>query len=257
MIEQYMKNISFRLLSVLLFVIACPSAYAQESLYEDSAAVVEESLEAAVDSMAVAVDSTENYNFHFVYIDHEPTTPIGELCRRISKLHNDAVETGDKVIIYLANEDQPIISFTNLKDPVDGLHRDSVGFFDFLIDELQSINYHEVYSTDLDTIKAFIGIDGKFPLFDEKSDDRQMNYKSVAIDFYIGKRFWALHYNENVIAQLFESLRIPYYMKKYPVSQLSFNVFKPENDLLIYPEGQPFGLHDLGGINKTINIIEY
>lgn len=241
-----MKIGKTNILLAILCSFICLSANAVNSLVVES----EEPVEA----------SDANANFHFVYIDHEPTTPVGELCRRISKLRNDALETGDKVIIYLANEDQPMISFINLKDPVSEMKRDSIGFFDIIIDELQSMNYHEVNKTDLDTIKSIIGIDGTFPLFDEKGHDGQMNYKTVTIDFFIGKRFWALQYNEGIIGKLYESLRLAHYMKKYPITQLSFNIFKPESDQLIYSEGEPFGsLAEINDAikNEMIKISEY
>jgi len=235
-----------RLLTVLFIAFFGSSTYAQDSLEVD------------VDTIMAETVSLENANFHFVYIDHEPTTPVGELCSRLTKLYNDALETGDRLIVYLSNEDQPFISFTNLKDPFPDMHRDSLGYFDNIIDELQGVNYHDVYSAmDLETIKDIIGIDGKIPLFEEVDYEGRMRFKSVTMDFYIGKRFWALHYNEAIIANLFVSLQIPTYMKKYPITQLSFNVFKPQADVLEHPEGMPFGKHDLGRINETVNILEY
>ena len=204
----------------------------------------------------VVVTESKPTNFHFVYIDHEPTTPIDVLCKRLKTYRNNALETGDALIIYMANEEQPLVSFTNLSE-TDTLHRDSEDNYYNIIDELQETSYHEVSaSNDLKYIKRLIAVDGLFPLFDD-SDEEQMLYKSVAIDFYIGRRFWALHYNEDVIAQLYVSLQLKKFMDKYPFTKLSFNVFKPKGEELNTINSQLFGSHDIEGISQKIRILEY
>lgn len=201
-------------------------------------------------------------DFHLVYIDHEPSpaTPATQLCTRIMKMRTNAVESGNPLVVYLANDDTPMISFTNLADPDPQLHRDSVEAFYDIVDALQNIGSHEVNSnTDVETLKGLIGIDGHFPMFDETNiEDVKLRYKSVTIDFYIGPRFWNLRYNDNIIAQLYTILRLSKYMKKFPRKSLSFNVYKAQGQTLKYPEGQPFGIHNKDGINDNpkVNVIK-
>ena len=166
-----MKNIFIFITFVLSCVIIVPQAKGQPSLSQDSA----------------SADSMAGHHFRFVYIDHEPDTPVGLLCERLEKLHNDALEMGDKLIVYLANEDTPFVSFTNIES-----FPDSLDIFYTIIDELQISTYHEVNPTiDNDSIKSLIGIEGRNPVFNENGPD-WIRYASVSLDFYIGKRFWAL-----------------------------------------------------------------
>ena len=178
---------------------------------------------------------------------------------RLVKMHNDAVETGDKIIVYLANGNEPFISFTNLKDPVAGMRRDSVSAFYDIIDELQSVVYHEVSITaDDDRIKGLLAVDGQFPVFREKKGGKkELCFKSVSFNFYVGSHFWALRGNEEIIAETFVSLDIPAYMDLYNFSRLSFNVLVPEGEKLTHPEGMPFGQHNKGGINQKVRVKEY
>ncbi len=248
--------------NIILFVLflfpVSFTAFAQENSYEASTAINNDTFEVVVDSMNVVDDLNENYNFHFVYIDHESSTPVSKICRYLIKIYNDAQETGDKLVIYLANEEKPFISFMNIADPSIDLHRDSLRYFEEIIDELQNVNYHDVYAdVDLNIIKQLLGIDGSIPLFKEVDYEERLSFKSVTMDFYIGKRFWALNYNEAIIANLFVSLQIPKFMKKYPVTSLAFNVFKPEGEQLEYPERMPFGQNNLENINEVINIKAY
>lgn len=203
---------------------------------------------------------TLSKNFHFVYIDHESTTPIGQVCQRIIKLKNDALEMGDALIIYLANDEEPYFSFTNLGDSISSPIGTGSSNFNNIIDELQYSTYHEVNAlSDVQHIKELISSEGLFPIYeiDEGNSDIHLLFKSVVIDFYVSKRFWALRHNENVIAQLFVSLNISDLLQKYPKQQFAFNVFKSKEEQIIYPEGKPFGLHNLENINNKLSILEY
>lgn len=201
-------------------------------------------------------------DFHFVYIDHEPqpATPATKLCTRIKKLRENAAETGNALVIYLANEDKPFLSFTNLPDP-EGLHRDHADAFYDIVDEIQNYTSHEVDAeVDMENFKKLIGGNGTYPLFDEVTGVDTMRYRSVTVDFYIGPRFWNLNHNDNVIAQCYMILRLAKYMKMYPRRRLAFDVFKAKGQELIYQEGKPFGLLNKDGINdnpKVNTIKEY
>mgnify|MGYP006988632035 CR=1 FL=1 len=51
---------------------------------------------------ATTLAQTATKNYHFVYIDHEVNTPTNQLCNKLKDLHEDALETEDVLIIYLA-----------------------------------------------------------------------------------------------------------------------------------------------------------
>ena len=192
-------------------------------------------------------------DFHLVYIDHEayPATPAS-LCNRLARLRRDAAETGNILIVYLANEDEPMLSFTNLADPDPTLHRDSLAAFNAIIDAIQDIPSHEPNATtDVEQLKGLIGIAGTYPIFDEVGNEGTIRYNSVTIDFYVGPRFWNLRYNDNIIAQIYSILRLSKYMKQYPRKTLQFNVYYATGQTLNYPEGMPFGIHNKDGINEN------
>lgn len=193
-------------------------------------------------------------NFHFVYIDHEPAMRASDVCELLSQLYDNTKEVGDALIVYLANEETPLVSVSNMDKKTIGQAADSTNVFYLIIDELQSRSYHDVDAkVDLDTIKSLVGENGKWPLF----RNGEMQYKSVVFDFYVGSQFWSLGYNKKVIADLFNSLNITKYMEKYSKTELIFNVLKPKEVRLPYTDGKPFGSQNLQGINDKVRIFEY
>ena len=72
---------------------------------------------------ATTLAQTATKNYHFVYIDHEVNTPTNQLCNKLKDLHEDALETEDVLIIYLAtglsSEGYCMLSLTNLQDATD------------------------------------------------------------------------------------------------------------------------------------------
>ena len=159
----------YSIISVCLCFVGILRANGQDTLASDS----------------VALDSATTHHFHFIYIDHEPDTPIGLLCKRVEKLHNDVLETGDKLIVYLSNEESPLISYTNIENK-----KDSISTFYKIIDELQGSTYHEVNSSiDNDSIKSLIGIDGLIPIFKEGDSDL-MQYASVSLATLRNRGHW-------------------------------------------------------------------
>ena len=223
--------------------------------------------ETAEDSVVVLSDrNTHEYqqnfsekHFRFVYIDHEDRTPVATLHERLEDLHNDALESGNFLIVYLADEDQPIVSFTNLIDPVPNGQRSSEEAFNNIVRQMYRTS-HEVWaSADLDSLKWLLGTDGVFPLFDEHGAEPKLNFKSVVLDFYVGSQFWNLRYNEDLLSQLFVSLKMGERLNTptFPLTKLSFNVLKPRGVELLYQPGMPFGRKNLGKINEKIEIKNY
>lgn len=246
-----MRIITNLLLGFALGIVAVQSVHAQIDSISTGVLTEEDSI-IAMYNMKKTDPAT--MDFRFIYIDHEPqpATPASQLCNRIYKLQKDAAETGDPMIVYLSNDEAPIISFTNLADPDSALHRDKEDAFFHIIDEIQNIASHEVSATtDMEVIKSLIGAAGTYPLFDEVAGADTMRYKSITIDFYIGPRFWNLRHNDNIIAQLYAVLRLSKYMDLYPRRRLSFNVYKAKGQELNYPEGKPFGYHNKDGINDN------
>lgn len=186
-------------------------------------------------------------NLHFVYIDHEPTTPVNQLCQKLRILRDDATEIDDALIIYLSDGKSSPMSFTNLKD-VTGNKYDQREAFDDVIDALQNANSHDVIAREdrrniLNVLDAYNFID----------DAGRLRFASVVIDFYVGPSFWTLGNNEKVISHLFVALNAAAYTR----DKFSFYIWKPRGENLGYPEGKPFGDKNIDGINSKVSVFEY
>ena len=243
----------YRALIIVLLSIWSVGMIAQDMVPDSLDTKVEESVEVATR------DSSENH-FRFVYIDHEPTTPVSTIHQRLEKLHDDAMESGSYLIIYLADEDQPLISFTNLSDPDPSGQRNEEEAYNDLIKQMYVQTAHEVRAfDDLDIIKGYLGTGGAFPLFVEQDGQTKLNYKSVVLDFYVGPHFWDLRGYEDLLAELFVSLKIDERLNtsEFPPTKLAFNVMKPRGVQLFYQKGMPFGRKNLGKINEKIEIKDY
>lgn len=200
-----------------------------------------------VGSQIVRAQDFSKVNLHFVYIDHEPTTPVNQLCQRIRTLRDDAIEVEDALIVYLSDGRQSLLSFTNLEDKR-GMERDKNEAFVNIIAALQDANSHDVRAQD--------DRNNILKLFEEYNfvnDEGRFLFSSVTMDFYVGPEYWALGNNEKVITHLF----VDFDAASFPKEKLVFNVFKPKGQNLNYPEGMPFGDNNIDGINQKLSIFEY
>ena len=186
-------------------------------------------------------------NLRFIYISHEPGTPVGRLWEKIRAIRNDAVEIDDALIVYLADGRQPLVSFTNLKDP-DALQRDRDEAFFSINAALQDAIAHDVIAKE--DRKNILRL---FDQFNFVTDDGQLRFNSVAMDFYVGPSFWALGNNLQVIAHLYTAFGAA----SYPKDKLSFSVYKPKGQDLGEDANQLFGDNNIDGINQKLSMFEY
>ena len=202
---------------------------------------------ALVNSVCINAQDYSKMNFHFVYIDHESSTPVNKLCQRIRTLRDDAIEVEDALIIYLSDGRQSLMSFTNLHD-VHGKNRDKSEAFTGIIDALQNANSHEVIARE--DRKNILKLFEEHNFVDEEG---RLRFNSVVMDFYVGPKFWTLGNNEKVISHLYVDLDI----ESFSQEELTFNVFKSKEEVLNYPDGMPFGDNNINGINQKLRILEY
>lgn len=186
-------------------------------------------------------------NLHFVYIDHEPSTPVNQLCQRIRTLRDDAIEVEDALIVYLSDGRQSLLSFTNLQD-VYGRNRDKNEAFVDIIAALQDANSHDVIAQE--DRNNILRLFGEYNFIDENG---RFLFNSVTMDFYVGSEYWTLGNHEKVISHLF----VDFDAASFPKDKLAFNIFKPKGQSLKYPEGMPFGDNNIDGINQKLSIFEY
>lgn len=182
---------------------------------------------------------------HFIYIDHESDTPVNRLCNKLKDLRDKAIEDGTGLIVYLANNYNPMISVTN----IDTVDKKYVGdeIFDDIIAALQEENSHDVNAkTDLEQI---------LKIMDEcQLNDAQMKlgYRRVTFDFYAGATFWGLRNNERLISYLYFALEIPHLQEE----ELYFNIYKPKGAQLVHLENKPFGDKNVEDVNK-LRILDF
>lgn len=200
-----------------------------------------------VGTFSVKAQDYSNVNLHFVYIDHEPSTPVNQLCQRIRTLRDDAIEVEDALIVYLSDGKQSLLSFTNLHD-VNDRNRDKNEAFVDIIAALQDANSHDVIAQE--DRRNILNLFEEYNFIDE---DGQFLFNSVTMDFYVGPEYWSLGNNEKVISHLY----VDFNAASFPKDKLVFNVFKPKGQLLNYQEGMPFGDNNIDGINQKLSVYEY
>lgn len=206
--------------------------------------------------------SSSGKRLQFVYIDHEVTTPTASLIKRLTGRYYDVVQFPDReaLVLYLSNGRKSPTAFVNLKEyateeqlrrlTVSGQPRDTENAFKDVLETMNNANSHDVEPLiDIDNILS--QLDG----LQVYANDGTLNFHSLRFDFYIGSKFWLLRNNERIIARLYALLL--HGLKEEDKEKLSFNVFKPTDSVLDYPDGKPFGETNINGINEKISIMEY
>ena len=126
----------------------------------------------------------------FIYIAHDEYTAVQSLIERLKEAFADAINYPESraVIFYLANAENPIVVQVNTKN-------DNQQEFDRIVDELQTKRSHNVEPVvDCAKIQEIFNAD------DLIDDEGKGLYRSVEWTYYVYSTFWALMYNESVIA---------------------------------------------------------
>ena len=105
---------------------------------------------------------------------------------------------------------------------------------------------------EIRTSGGILNLIEKFNVYNENGT---INFKAIRFDFYVGPNYWLLRNNEKVIARLFALLQ--HGMLESEKEKVTFNVFKPADAHLDYPEGKPFGEANLNEINEKLRIMDY
>jgi hypothetical protein len=202
---------------------------------------------AIMPAITVKAQDYSQMNLHFVYIDHETSTPVNQLCKRIRTLRDDAIEVEDALIVYLSDGRQSLFSFTNLKDR-NNENRDTNEAFVNIIAALQDANSHDIIARE--DRKNILNLFDEYNFIDEQG---HLLFNSVTMDFYVGPDYWNLGNHEKVIAHLF----VDFDASSFDKTKLAINIFKPKGVELKYPKGMPFGDNNIEGINQKLSIFEY
>lgn len=210
----------------------------------------------------IAQENNNEKRLHFVYIDHEVTTPTKVLNERMTQRFYDVGEFKDReaLVLYLSNGRRSPVAFVNLKDyltkaqlerlSISGQSRDTEEAFKSVLETMNNANSHDV--------EPLIDIDNIINLFEGLhvfNDNGKLNFKVLRLDFYIGPKFWLLRNNEKIISRLYALLY--HGLQEDDKEKITFNIFKPKGTQLDYPDGKPFGDANLNGINEKLQIMDY
>lgn len=209
----------------------------------------------------VAQDNSKK-NLQFVYIDHEVLTPTKVLNERMTMRYFEVVQYPEQesMILYLSNGRLSPVAFVNLEDyataeqlpgiTTSGQRRDTEDAFNDVLETMNKANSH--------TVEPIIDINNILSVLDQQQvfdESGKLKFKRLRFDFYVGPQFWQLFNNEKVIARLYAIIQQG--LQDSDKDKISFNVFKPKDSHLDYPEGKPFGEFNLNGLNEILNIMEY
>jgi len=210
----------------------------------------------------VTAQDNSKKNLQLVYIDHEVSTPTSVLNERITTRYYEVVQYPEQesMILYLSNGRLSPVAFVNLEDYAtaeqlpgntnSSQRRDTEDAFKGVLETMNKANSHTV--EPLIDINNILSILDQQQVFDENG---KLKFKRLRFDFYVGPQFWQLFNNEKVIARLYAIIQQG--LQDSDKKKISFNVFKPKDSHLDYPEGRPFGEFNLNGINEILNIMEY
>lgn len=192
-----------------------------------------------------------NKNMHFVYVVHEVNTPVNQLCRQLKSLRDDALETGDVLIIYMSTglreTNYGLQSYTNIAD-INGMERDTEDAFDNIIAAMQNANSHNV-----EPRQDVMNILQIFTDYNFQNEDSSLKYGNVIFDFYVGSRFWKLGNNERIISHLFADFDVPSLAK----DRFSFNVYQARGDKVASSNNNLFGKNNIQDINNRVKLLVY
>lgn len=177
--------------------------------------------------------SAQSQSLEFFYISHDRMTPVNDLCVRLTDVYNDALKYDDyAVIFYLPNGDTPLVVKVNLEG-------DNRGDFNKIIGELQSRLAHDIYTyVDLNVITDI------FNTHDFITESGDPRFNSVLFCWYVNTDFWALGYNESLIAKLYFCLDLDKYHES---GYITTEIWHAEGDGLekFIDKQYPFGPKNL------------
>lgn len=205
----------------------------------------------SVSTPCMYAQDSQNKNLHFVYVDHEVNTPVNQLCRQLKSLRDDALETGDVLIVYMSTglreTNYGLQSYTNIAD-INSMERDTEEAFNNIIAAMQNANSHNVEPRQdvMNILKIFSD-------YNFQNEDSSLKYANVIFDFYVGSRFWKLGNNERVISHLYADLDIQSFSK----NRCSFNVYQARGDKVASSNTNLFGRNNIQDINNKVKLLEY
>ena len=171
---------------------------------------------------------------YFVYIAHDSDTPVGKLSEKIKDMGKDARRYHHPTIFYLSNDESPYVVAYNIEVS------NSVSEDD-LLSQLAVKLYHPINASfDYEYIRTHF----KDLVLGSGSN---RTFESINWSFYTTESFWKMGFNESLIASIYWTFSI----KNYQDRHLNYNVWYSSTSGFAPNSEQPFGVHNLDGINNN------
>lgn len=161
------------------------------------------------------------------YVSNDELTSEDQLVRYLQTRYDRAVSGEDYIfIVYLANEDSPIIVQVNTPD-------DNRNDFSALVSELKGQWHHDI-DPKYD-IRRIADILEKLEFVKPGTDE--LAYGALDMHFHVTSDFWKKGYNESLIASLCFVLGADH----FTTDNFRLRCYFSRNDELTYDEEAPFG----------------
>lgn len=198
-------------------------------------------------SIAQENDDRENQAFRFIYIVHDPSTPVDKLIEILYDVETRTIENGQKCMICLSNgigtkNTEEYLLATILEGS------DYLPAFEKLREELRKKRAHDIdISRDIDYIIDIFNREHDF--LDESGE---LYYESMTFDFYLSSQFCDNGYAADFIVPLYLAFDVP----NMP-NQFNFNVWVGADDIEKYDAKRIFGEKNYNNINEYILVMGY
>lgn len=191
-------------------------------------------------------NSVSDKTFCFVYVAPDSYMSKKGLISDMETIYSRSMTEKNPTIFYLVNNNEPHIVKMNLDGTTED--EDEEAFekrFKYFLN--QSTSYYVNSVNDINNIMQLLG------QYNFQDEDGQLVYKSVELNFHVGKKFWEDNNNEAVIAPLYFNLNAK---KLQSIDAFRFNVFFrcPRNEGS-FDRDSPFGPMNLDKINNAVRPI--
>ncbi len=224
-----MRKISI-IFALMFFALSTTSVMAQEE--SDSTVTTE------VKEKKPAKEKSKQ-NFTFIYAVHDGKDATSKLITMIKDAYDRAVRQGDRCIIYVPNQRNPLVVQVNAAtDTIDSdvALNNLFGELNNRLSFNMNVKFDNKKIIDLFTENEFL------------DDDGELAYRSVAFNMYITSRFWERGYNEKMIPALYFALDIHrlYYMQ---YKEIVMSVYYSGTDEDIVEADILYGIRNYNNIN--------
>ena len=200
-------------------------------------------LSLSITTMAQSNMQKKEQPFRFLYLVHDPTSPVSTLIESLRKIERRARQYNQVCLIYLSNGrkvDEVPFFLAQINTEEDNRNE-----FDKILGELNNKLSHEI------NIQA--DISHILKIFDEHKiidDNGDLLYKSVAMEFYLTSHFCENGYVDDFIVPLYVAFDVHNLPDKFKFYVMVNGVDREDPEYY-------FGNKNYNSINENVEIMKY